>query len=163
MRVFVDNWRWQGVPFYLVSGKRLPEKRTEIVVQFRAVPHSVFRGVIGGAIAANKLVLRIQPDERVRLTFQAKAPGPMCLRPVTMDFPYFEDGAGPALPAYARVLLDCLLGDQMLFWRRDGVEESWRFLAPMLAAALDGPSLYPAGSWGPPAAALLLDGKGNTP
>ena len=93
VRLHIDNWRWQGVPFYLISGKRLPEKRTEIAVQFKPVPFSMFREIFGDHIEANRLILRIQPDERVCLTFQAKAPGPMCLRPVTMDFPYFEEGA----------------------------------------------------------------------
>ncbi|MCF8105115.1 MAG: glucose-6-phosphate dehydrogenase, partial [Desulfohalobiaceae bacterium] len=89
MRIFVDNWRWQGVPFYLVSGKRLAEKRTEIAVQFKQVPFSMFRGVLGGDISANRLILGIQPREEVDLTFQTKVPGPrVCLRSVTMHFNY---------------------------------------------------------------------------
>lgn len=161
LRLYVDNWRWQGVPFLLVSGKRLPAKRTEIAVQFKPVPVSMFRGILGGEITANRLILGIQPDERVSLTFQAKAPGPMCLRSVTMNFNYDQDATGPTLPAYARVLLDCLLGDQMLFWRQDGVELSWKFLAPMLdVAPAQEPHIYTAGSWGPDAAAALMRAHG---
>ncbi len=164
LRLFVDNWRWQGVPFLLVSGKRLPAKRTEIAVQFKPVPVSMFRGILGGGITANRLILGIQPDEKVRLTFQAKAPGPMCLRSVTMNFNYDQDGTGRTLPAYARVLLDCLLGDQMLFWRQDGVELSWRFLAPLLDDSPGtAPHPYPAGSFGPEAAVRLMRAHGLVP
>ncbi len=161
MKVYVDNWRWQGVPFYMVSGKRLFEKRTEIAVQFKPVPYSMFRELFGDHIKANKLILRIQPDEQVSLTFQAKAPGPMCLRSVTMNFNYYQGYEGPALTAYAKVLLDCMLGDQTLFWRQDGVELSWQFLAPMLEEA-EGASragrlfLYKAGTWGPQEARPFL-------
>ena len=156
LRVHLDNWRWQGVPFTLISGKRLPAKRTEISVSFRPVPFSMFRNVLGERIQANKLILRIQPDEQVSLTFQAKAPGPMCLRPVTMNFNYYQDYHGPALVAYAKVLLDCLLGDQTLFWRQDGVELSWKFLAPMLDTPPERLFPYAAGTWGPTQAAGLL-------
>ncbi|WP_300160709.1 glucose-6-phosphate dehydrogenase [Solidesulfovibrio sp.] len=164
MKVYLDNWRWQGVPFYMISGKRLPEKRTEIAVQFKPVPFSMFRDIFGDHIQANRLMLRIQPDEQVSLTFQAKAPGPMCLRSVTMNFNYYQGYEGPQLPAYAKVLLDCMLGDQTLFWRQDGVELCWRFLAPMLGDP--DPRrlfLYKAGSWGPQEAGKLLKAHGLTP
>ncbi|MEL7639931.1 MAG: glucose-6-phosphate dehydrogenase [Solidesulfovibrio sp.] len=164
MKVYVDNWRWQGVPFYMISGKRLPEKRTEIAVQFKPVPYSMFREIFGDHIKANRLTLRIQPDEQVSLTFQAKAPGPMCLRSVTMNFNYYQGYEGPALSAYAKVLLDCMLGDQTLFWRQDGVELCWRFLAPMLGQP--DPNrlfLYKAGTWGPQEAGKLLAAHGLTP
>jgi glucose-6-phosphate 1-dehydrogenase len=164
MRVSLDNWRWQGVPFTLISGKRLAAKRTEIAVNFKPVPFSMFRAVLGEPVLANRLILRIQPDEQVSLTFQAKAPGPMCLRSVTMNFNYYQDYAGPALVAYARVLLDCLLGDQTLFWRQDGVELSWKFLAPMLETPPpDRLHPYQAGSWGPERAAGLLRAHGLIP
>lgn len=162
LRIHLDNWRWQGVPFTLISGKRLPAKRTEIAVAFRPVPFSMFRNVLGEHIQANKLILRIQPDEQVSLTFQAKSPGPMCLRPVTMNFNYYQDYHGPALVAYAKVLLDCLLGDQTLFWRQDGVELSWKFLAPMLETP-QRLSPYAAGTWGPAQAAGLLSAHELTP
>ncbi|MHC1712096.1 MAG: glucose-6-phosphate dehydrogenase [Solidesulfovibrio sp.] len=164
MKVHVDNWRWQGVPFYMISGKRLAEKRTEIAVQFRPVPFSMFRDLFGDTIQANRLILRIQPDEQVSLTFQAKAPGPMCLRPVTMNFNYYQGYEGPTLSAYAKVLLDCMLGDQTLFWRQDGVDLSWKFLAPMLEESRsDRLFPYKAGSWGPREATQFFKTHGLTP
>jgi len=164
MKVQIDNWRWQGVPFYMISGKRLPEKRTEIAVQFKPVPYSMFRGLFGDHIQANRLILRIQPDEQVSLTFQAKSPGPMCLRSVTMNFNYYQGYEGSPLSAYAKVLLDCLLGDQTLFWRQDGVELCWKFLAPMLERpAGDRLFLYKAGAWGPQEAGRFLAAHGLEP
>jgi len=156
MRAFVDNWRWRDVPFYVISGKRLARKLTEIVIQFREVPHSMFRDVLGEQIMANRLIVGIQPDERITLTFQTKNPGArMCLRSVTMDFNYYENYSGPMLDAYEKVLLDCIQGDHLLFWRQDGVELSWSFLTPVLEECEDCPDraqrLYPytSGTWGP--------------
>ena len=156
MRMFVDNWRWQGVPFYLASGKRLARKETKIVVQFKNVPHSMFREVIDEKITANRLVLGIYPEEEISLTFQTKVPGAKsCLRPVTMDFKYYQGFRGSPLDAYAKVLLDVILGDHMLFWRQDGVALSWSYLTPILHAcetcANPEAQLHPyeAGSWGP--------------
>ena len=159
MRVFIDNWRWRGVPFYMVSGKRLARKLTEIVIQFREVPHSMFRDVLGENIMANRLIVGIQPDERITLTFQTKNPGArMCLRSVTMDFDYYQNYSGPILDAYEKVLLDCIQGDHLLFWRQDGVELSWSFLTPVLEECEDCPDRaerlppYESGTWGPEAA-----------
>lgn len=156
MRVFVDNWRWQGVPFFLASGKRLTRKETRIVVKFKNVPHSMFRAVIDERIMANRLVLGIYPEEAITLTFQTKVPGAKsCLRPVKMDFRYYEGFQGTGLDAYAKVLLDVILGDHMLFWRQDGVKLSWSYLTPILEAcetcADREAQLHPytAGSWGP--------------
>jgi glucose-6-phosphate 1-dehydrogenase len=156
MKIFLDNWRWQGVPFYLTSGKRLPKKLTEIVIQFKEIPHSMFRQTIGEHITANRLILGIYPDEKISLTFQTKNPGAkVCLRSVTMDFNYNQNYTGPVLDAYEKVLLDCMLGDQMLFWRQDGVELCWSFLTPILRECETcgdrGEMLiqYEAGSWGP--------------
>ncbi|MGD8472433.1 MAG: glucose-6-phosphate dehydrogenase [Desulfobacteraceae bacterium] len=159
MKVYLDNWRWQGVPFYLTSGKRLDQKLTEIAIQFKRVPHSMFRHTLGESIAANRLILGIYPEETIKLTFQTKNPGAVvCLRTVTMDFHYQQNYSGPVLDAYARALVDCMLGDQMLFWRQDGVELCWKFLMPILnrcetcgdqADLLD---FYEAGSKGPKAA-----------
>ncbi|UCG13466.1 MAG: glucose-6-phosphate dehydrogenase [Deltaproteobacteria bacterium] len=168
MRIFVDNWRWRGVPFYLVSGKRLAQKVTRIVVQFKRVPHSMFRSVLGEDIRANRLTLGIYPQERITLTFQTKNPGARsCLRPVTMDFYYDQSVSGPILDAYEKVLLDCMQGDQMLFWRKDSVERCWSFLTPILsqceACADREQRLHPyeSGSWGPEEAQkwmrLILD------
>lgn len=159
MRTFIDNWRWRDIPFYVVSGKRLARKLTEIVIQFREVPHSMFRDVLGEHIMANRLIVGIQPDERITLTFQTKNPGArMCLRSVTMDFNYYENYSGPMLDAYEKVLLDCIQGDHLLFWRQDGVELSWSFLTPVLEEC-EGCSdraerlhPYESGTWGPEAA-----------
>ena len=158
MKVFLDNWRWQGVPFYLTSGKRLAKKLTEIVIQFKDVPHSLFRQILGEQITANRLTLGIYPDEKISLTFQTKNPGAkVCLRSVTMDFHYHQNYTGPILDAYEKVLLDCMLGDHMLFWRQDGVELCWSFLTPILKeceACADRAEIllpYDSGTWGPEA------------
>jgi glucose-6-phosphate 1-dehydrogenase len=156
MRMFIDNWRWQGVPFYLASGKRLARKETKIVVQFKNVPHTMFREVLDEKITANRLVLGIHPEEEITLTFQTKVPGfRSCLRPVTMDFKYYQGFDGSPLDAYAKVLLDVIMGDHMLFWRQDGVELSWSYLTPILheceTCANPEARIHPyrAGSWGP--------------
>jgi len=134
MKVYIDNWRWQGVPFYLSSGKRMTEKRTEIAVKYKNVPFSLFRNTLGESIEPNRLILRIQPREEVNLTFQAKIPGPMCLRTVSMNFDYAQGYTGVVFDAYAKSLLDCMLGDHTLFWRQDSVELSWEFLTPVIEA-----------------------------
>lgn len=156
MKIYLDNWRWQGVPFYLTSGKRMAQKRTDIIVQFKGVPHSMFRHVLGEHISANRLIMGIYPDEKITMTFQTKNPGAkVCLRSVTMDFLYHEGYTGPVLDAYEKVLLDCMLGDHMLFWRQDGVELCWSFLTPIIneceICSDRNETLFPyeAGSWGP--------------
>lgn len=132
MRLFVDNWRWQGVPFYLMSGKRLGQKLTRIIVQFKDVPHTIFRNIISSSIAANRLTFDIQPHERITLTFQAKNPGTaVCLRPISMEFSYDSD-RGRIFDAYEKVLLDCMNGDQMLALRQDSEELCWSFLTPLI-------------------------------
>jgi len=162
LRAHIDNWRWQGVPFWLVSGKRLAHKLTRIVVRFRPVPHAVFRGA-GGLPAPNRLVLDIAPDNAISLHIQTKRPGPaLCLGPSSLRFDFSSGDAGPALDAYGKVLLDVMLGDQTLFWRQDGVEQCWGYLTPILelcescgdrAARLHP---YPAGALGPDAALEVL-------
>ena len=163
MKVYLDNWRWQGVPFYLTSGKRLADKITAITIQFKTVPHSMFRQTLGEAIVANRLTMGIYPDEKITLTFQTKNPGArVCLRTVTMDFQYQQNYSGPVLDAYEKVLIDCMLGDQMLFWRQDGVERSWAFLTPILNECetcddrADLLHFYVAGSMGPKAIEALI-------
>lgn len=163
MKIFVDNWRWQGVPFYLCSGKRLAEKRTEIVIKFKEVPHSMFRHSIGEHITVNRLTLGIYPEERITLTFQTKNPGAkVCLRSVTMEFHYHQGYEGPALDAYEKVLLDVMTGDHMLFWRQDGVELCWSFLTPILEGCETCDNRaemllpYQAGSWGPEAVKKIM-------
>jgi glucose-6-phosphate 1-dehydrogenase len=158
LRAHIDNWRWQGVPFWLVSGKRLASKLTRIVVRFRPVPHAVFGGP-GGLPAPNRLVLDIAPDNAISLHIQTKQPGPApCLRPSSLHFDFRSGSASSGLDAYGKVLLDVMLGDQTLFWRQDGVEECWGYLTPILelceacgdrAARLHP---YPAGALGPEAA-----------
>ncbi len=162
MKIFLDNWRWQGVPFFLTSGKRMTEKITRITIQFKEVPHSMFRDVLGEEITANQLILGIYPDDKITLTFQTKNPGArVCLRSVTMDFQYHQNYRGPVLEAYEKVLLDVMLGDHMLFWRQDGVELCWSFLTPILRQCEScgdrAESLLPydAGTWGPRAARYL--------
>ena len=164
MRVFIDNWRWQGVPFFLTSGKRLAEKLSEISIQFREIPHSIFRNVFGEEIRENRLTLGIHPEEKISLTFQTKYPGALLrLRPVTMDFRYRQEYAGPMLDAYEKVLVDTIRGDQMLFLRQDAVELSWAFLSPILTKCETCSSRaqmlfpYEAGSWGPPEARALQE------
>lgn len=156
MRANIDNWRWQGVPFYITSGKRLAKKLTEVAIQFKPVPHSMFRNIVGDSIEANRLTLGFQPEEVISLTFQTKSPGVQVrIQPVAMRFDYNQNGGQPRLDAYAKVLLDCIRGDHMLFWRQDGVELSWAFLTPILERCEgceereDRLSFYKAGSWGP--------------
>jgi glucose-6-phosphate 1-dehydrogenase len=168
MKVFLDNWRWQGVPFYMTSGKRMAQKITEIAIQFKTVPHSMFRHILGETIVANRLTLGIYPEEKITLIFQTKNPGArVCLRTVTMDFQYHQSYSGPILDAYEKVLIDCMLGDQMLFWRQDGVERCWSYLTPILNRCescddqqqmLD---FYEAGSAGPIAAKNLMRKTGE--
>ncbi len=158
MKVFVSNWRWQGVPFYLMSGKRLARKLTNIVVHFKRVPHLLFKSVLEEDITPNVLTLGIQPDEKITLTFETKNPGAtVCLRSVTMDFNYSQNYSGPVLDAYEKALLDCMHGDQTLFWRQDAVELCWSFLDPILDECKtcedeeDRLLPYEAGTWGPEA------------
>lgn len=154
LRLFIDNWRWRGVPFYMSSGKRLARKDTRIVIQFRAVPLSMFRYLLGEDIPANRLTLSIYPNEEINLTFQAKKPGQkVCMQSVSMDFSYGDKSF--LMDGYARVLHDCLEGYHMLFWRQDGVEQTWAYLDPVLeecdiCAQRDRYlHFYPSGSWGP--------------
>lgn len=165
MKVFLDNWRWQDVPIFITSGKRMSEKRTEIAVQFKCVPSSLFRNVLDEHITSNRLVMGIQPDESVTLEFQAKVPGSkMCLRTVEMKFDYKTGYGGPTLDGYEKILLDCMLGDQTLFWRQDQVELCWGFLTPILEECeCEGSPVplltYPAGSDGPEEAVRELRGE----
>jgi glucose-6-phosphate 1-dehydrogenase len=160
MKVFIDNWRWDGVPFYLRAGKRLTSRKTEIAIHYKHVPHSMFPGTVGGPIDPNTLVLRVQPDEGMNLTYQTKMPGSkVCLNPVNMDYSYPK---GVHLDAYEWVLLDCMLGDHMLFTRQDGVEQTWSVLSPVIeqleaeSSAKKVP-LYAAGAAGPAEAMQLIE------
>jgi glucose-6-phosphate 1-dehydrogenase len=156
---YIDTWRWQGVPFYVRTGKRLPKRVSEIAIQFRAAPDQLF-----GPTAPNVLALRIQPDEGISLQFEAKVPGPASRhRPVGMDFRYGAAFATAPADAYQRLLLDVMLGDGTLFARRDEVEAAWSLVEPLLdaqATAQYTPS-YAAGTWGPDAADELLARDGR--
>ncbi|HEV2131252.1 MAG TPA: glucose-6-phosphate dehydrogenase [Longimicrobiaceae bacterium] len=164
VRLWVDNWRWSGVPFYLRTGKRLPQKATEITVRFRPAPHPILDTVEGDCPEPNQLVVRIQPGEGISLFFEAKVPGLRGpLHPVSMDFSYQTSFSTPSPNAYERLLLDAMLGDATLFSRCDEVEASWALVTPVLEAweAEGEPEPYPAGSWGPPAADDLLASDGR--
>ncbi|WP_243439737.1 glucose-6-phosphate dehydrogenase [Fundidesulfovibrio soli] len=165
LKVHVDNWRWQGVPFYMTSGKRLARKLTRIVVKFKEVPHSIYRRVLGEHVSANRLVMETYPQEAINLSFQVKNPGPrFCLRTASMSFDFQQGYTGPPLDSYEKVLLDCMLGDHMLFWSQDAVELCWGFLTPVLEMCerCDDPNahlrIYPAGGWGPREAQELHHG-----
>lgn len=156
-RVFVDNWRWAGVPFYLRSGKRLPSRTTEIVIQFKQPPLSLFNWQNLTGNAPNMLVLNIQPNEGITLTFGAKSPQPVNqIAPAEMHFSY-EDAFGTEPPeAYERLLLDVMIGDATLFTRSDEVMASWAFTTDIIEAWKHYPvhnlPVYEAGTWGPPGA-----------
>lgn len=163
MRVLIDNWRWAGVPFYLRTGKRLATRSTEIMIQFRCAPHIVFRD---RDINPNRLVLNIQPDEGISVSFGAKRPGTeMSIGNVTMNFSYRESFGGGSRSAYATLVNDCLRGDATLFDRGDSVEAAWSLVDPILdvwSAAKTAPvPHYPAGSWGPKESDQMLERDGR--
>ncbi len=164
-RFLVDSWRWEGVPFFLRTGKRLPKRATEIALQFKPVPHLLFDRSNRAGIPPNALVMHIQPDEGIAVTFEAKRPGPAVqVQPVRMDFGYGEGFAEESPDAYERLLLDVMLGDQTLFTRRDETEAAWAAVMPVLDAWESGavPEFhsYEAGSWGPEAADNLIEASG---
>jgi len=169
IKAHIDNWRWKGVPFYLRTGKRLPERVTEIVVQFRPVPHSIFAGK-GARSEPNRLVIGIQPEENVTLKLMAKVPGldrdGFRLRPVPLDVALPDAfAASHRRIAYERLLLDLIDGDQTLFVRRDEVEAQWAWIDGIRAAWEEHgvtPKPYTAGSWGPSAAIALAERDGVT-
>jgi len=164
-RLFINNWRWQGVPFYVRSGKCLAKKLTEVTIQFAKVPLCVLRkeGVCP-VPEPNRLIIRIQPDEGIRLSFSARVPGwdeETAL--ASMDFHYAS--FGERLPdAYERILLDGMRGNPTLFWRADGIEAAWEVVTPLLEAPAEtsSPVLYEPGSWGPPEAEQLLARDGRS-
>ncbi len=162
LRVFVDNWRWQGVPFYLRAGKKLARRVTEVTIHMKPIPLSLFgRGDVCERVDPNVLALRIQPDEGIRLRFASKLPGhDLALANVNMDMNYVETFGGEPPEAYERLLLDAMRGDATLFSRRDAVEASWAWITPLLEhferhPPADFPN-YEPGSWGPESAAELV-------
>ena len=166
LKCFVDNWRWQDVPFYLRTGKRLPAKASEVWVQFRPAPHQPFPASAVQHWQPNRLVLRIQPSEGILLRFQAKQPGPiMHLDPVDLRFTYEQAFHAPSPEAYETLLLDVMWGDATLFMRDDQVDAAWSVVSPVLEAwqATRPPAFpnYAAGSWGPDAADTLMARDGR--
>lgn len=166
-RLFIDNWRWMGVPIYLRSGKRLWKRGAEIVVQLKQPPSVLFRGTQVDSLDANRLIFHVQPDQGIELRFQAKRPGPgMALQDVNMRFDYRDAFSGPRAIGYEVLLHNCMNGDATLFSRTDLVETAWRIAQPMLDAWRgDAPpplSEYPAGSWGPKAAYELMQRDGRS-
>jgi len=155
LRLFVDNWRWQDVPFYLRSGKFLKEKYSEIVIQFKTPPHVMFPMQAGDFIRPNLMILYLQPDEGIHLRFEAKVPDTVAeMRSVNMQFQYKDNFGESAIPeAYERLLLDAIAGDAALFTRADEVELAWAFIDPILNVWGDleytGLNLYEPRSWGP--------------
>ncbi|MGE4304818.1 MAG: glucose-6-phosphate dehydrogenase [Novosphingobium sp.] len=169
IKAYIDNWRWQGVPFYLRTGKRLPRRTTEIVVQFRNVPHAIFPGR-SAKMVSNRLVIGIQPSENITLSLMAKVPGldrdGIGLRSIPLEISMADAFAGPQRRiAYERLLLDLIEGDQTLFVRRDEVEAQWEWIDAIRAGWEEHqlePKTYTAGSWGPSAAIALAERDGVT-
>jgi glucose-6-phosphate 1-dehydrogenase len=166
LKVEVGNWRWAGVPFYLRSGKRLPQKVSEIVIQFKDIPFSVFPREAAD-IQPNRLVIRLQPEEGIRLQMMTKDPGPggLRLRPADLNISFGEAFAVRYPDAYERLLMDTVRGNATLFMRRDEVEAAWSWVAPILEAWDSGaerPKPYAAGSWGPTASIALIERDGRT-
>ena len=166
-KLYVDNWRWQGVPFYLRSGKALARKTSEIIIEFLRPPHLMFHLPEGNDITPNILSLCIQPDEGIHLRFEAKVPdSEQEMRSVDMDFHYRSSFNGSLPEAYERLLLDALAGDASLFTRSDSIEAAWSLVDPVLKGweTPDAPPLgsYPVGSWGPDDADRLLVRDGRT-
>ena len=169
LKAHVDNWRWRGVPFYLRHGKRMPRRVTEIVIQFKCIPHSIFEGR-GARTEPNRMVIEIQPEENIQLTMMAKVPGlgsdGLRLRPVPLDIAMpdaFSDVVRRI--AYERLLLDLIHGDQTLFVRRDEVEAQWDYIDHIRALWADNgthPKTYAAGTWGPSSAVALAERDGVT-
>ena len=161
LKLFVENWRWAGVPFYLRAGKRLARQNTEIAVTLKPVPHLAFQGPDAAGAAPNQLVLSVQPNEGVSLSLVAKVPGARIqIRPVNMEFLYGAAFVSQSPEAYERLILDAMRGQATLFTRRDEVEAAWAIMDPILAAwEADElpPPTYPAGSDGPPEATELLE------
>jgi glucose-6-phosphate 1-dehydrogenase len=167
LKLFVDNWRWQDVPFYLRTGKRLPTKVSEVSIQFRPVPHQSFPNSAVVAWRPNRLAILVQPQESIHLRFQAKQPGPgMQLSPVEMNFCYRTAFKIEPPEAYETLLLDAMLGDATLFMRADQVECAWSVVMPVLEGweavqPIDFPN-YQAGTWGPEAAEVLIAQDGRS-
>ena len=169
LRAHVDNWRWSGVPFYLRTGKRLPSRSTEIYIQFRKVPYSIFGGRAAGDMQPNGLLIRLQPEERIELDLMSKTPGldrsGLRLSQVALDLDFHEEFASARKRiAYERLYLDAIEGNGTLFVRRDETEAAWQWVDAILdgwRSANHAPKPYPAGTWGPSAAVSLIERHGH--
>jgi glucose-6-phosphate 1-dehydrogenase len=167
VKLWIDNWRWAGVPFYLRSGKRMDRRTTKIVVRFKTPPLSLFATKESDPIAPNYLIFHIQPEEGITFQLRAKVPGPtICTRSVKLDFDYKQFGAPQPTTGYEKLLYDCMVGDSTLFHRSDMVEAAWVAAAPFLEAWKQHPptdfSNYAPGTTGPEAAAELLERDGRS-
>jgi len=166
IKVFLDNWRWAGVPFYLRTGKRLPKRVTEIAIQFKRAPHLLFSKTYEEQLAPNVLTMRIQPDEGISLKFGSKAPGEATnIRQVSMEFRYETSFGAEPPEAYERLILDCILGDSTLFTRSDEVEAAWSLITPILQGWEAHPEIktfpYESGTWGPSEADAFIQQDGR--
>ncbi len=162
----IANWRWAGVPFYLRTGKRLASRVSEIVIEFKAIPHSIF-GENAGRIQPNQLVIRLQPDEGVKQWIMIKDPGPggMRLRQIALDMTFADTFQERNPDAYERLIMDVIRGNQTLFMRRDEVEAAWRWIDPIFNAWADSRQdvqNYTSGTWGPSASIALIERDGRT-
>ncbi|MEE9553571.1 MAG: glucose-6-phosphate dehydrogenase [candidate division Zixibacteria bacterium] len=162
MKFYVDNWRWGGVPFYIRTGKRLPTRVTEAVINFKKTPHYIFSRGDTGEVGCNQLIIRIQPDEGILLKFGIKTPGAgFQIKNVGMDFHYSDLADSEIQDAYEKLLLDCMHGDATLYARADAVDACWAFVDPILEEWKNNSELkvygYPAGTWGPKEASALFD------
>jgi glucose-6-phosphate 1-dehydrogenase len=165
LKLAIDNWRWAGVPFYLRTGKRLPAQATEVAIHFQNVPHLLFAQTAVEEIDPNVLVIRVQPNEGISLTFGTKVPGPeVNVATVDMEFDYETDFGSGSPEAYERLLLDCMNGDATLFTRSDEIEQAWEVVDPILEHWKQGgrPETYPATEWGPDAAHELIHRDGRS-
>ncbi|MDP1731529.1 MAG: glucose-6-phosphate dehydrogenase [Devosia sp.] len=166
LKAEIENWRWSGVPFYLRTGKRMATRVSEIVIQFRNIPHSIFDHA-EGAPKPNRLIIRLQPDEGVKMLMMIKDPGPggMRLREVPLNLSFAQTFSERTPEAYERLLLDVIRGNQTLFMRRDELEAAWSWIDPIRQAwdaAPDAPQPYSAGTWGPTGAIALIERDGRT-
>ncbi|MEZ5932597.1 MAG: glucose-6-phosphate dehydrogenase [Alphaproteobacteria bacterium] len=165
LKAEIGNWRWANVPFYLRTGKRLPTRTSEIVIEFRPIPHSIFTGADN--LKANRLVVRLQPDEGMTLSLMVKDPGPggMRLRSAPLNLSFAETFKVRYHDAYERLLMDVVRGNPTLFMRRDEVEAAWTWVEPIITGwseSSEGPRGYTAGTWGPSAAIALIERDGRT-
>ena len=166
LKLFIENWRWADVPFYIRTGKALPKRSTEVTIQFKRVPHQLYKTSETTGLVPNRLTIRIQPDEGISLKFAAKVPGAARnLCDVDMNFSYTSAFGIESPDAYERLIADCMTGDSTLFIRRDEVEISWRIIDSITNVWKNMPAstVYPyrAGTWGPPEADELIERDGR--